>query len=82
MRWEELQWSMGVAYRTSWSPFLTQDPVSPAGSASSYERPIKKERPGTPKAAAPAVSAACLMVDMSVGIRWRVVSMVDNHSLY
>ena len=56
--------------------------TGPGGSASSYERPIKKERPGTPKAAAPAVSAACLMVDMSVGIRWRVVSMVDNHSLY
>eukprot|EP00731_Ephydatia_muelleri_P014487 Em0008g207a len=33
---------------------VDEDPVSPAGSASSYERPIKKERPGTPKAAAPA----------------------------
>ena len=42
-------------------PHSTQDPVSPAGSASSYERPIKKERPGTPcsaKLATPAMTVS------------------------
>ena len=63
-------------YHTAMSPPCLQDPVSPAGSASSYERPIKKERPSTPgsaKSSAPAVSTACVpsMVNvLMVCIRW------------